>query len=412
MEKSTKKPKKQLKLYVETYGCQMNVADSEEMSADLIKRGFAPTADKEDADVVLLNTCTVRQHAEQRALSFIGRLKDWKRKRPGRKVIVAGCAAERLKKNLKTRFPQVDLVAGAKSIDQIPEIFNAFFDAPKPAPEEQSSARGFSWFDESEATFGQGDLRADGEPLVLGNSDTTAFVTIMRGCNYSCSYCIVPAVRGREAYRPPEKILFEIRQKIEAGAKDLMLLGQTVNSYWYRREETTGASTMVDFASLLLEVSKISGLEKIRFMSPHPHYMSDKLIETLGRIPQVSPEIHLPVQSGSNPILQAMKRNYSREEYLEIARKLRSAIPQLALSTDFIVGFPGETEEDFEATLALAEEVRFSLAYCFKYSPRAGTESAKGDDSVSSGVKEERLARLIQKVEHLRGKKSAKVLAR
>ncbi len=404
-----KKPTKPLQFYVETFGCQMNVADSEEMGAELLRRGFTPTSNKEDADVVLLNTCTVRQHAEQRALSFIGRLKEWKKQRPGRKVIVAGCAAERLKKNLKGRFPQVDLVAGAKSIERIPQIFDRFFDQPEPAATVKPA--GFDWFNESEMTFGQGELRSEGPPLVLGHPDDTAFVTIMRGCNYSCSYCIVPAVRGREIYRQAEKILDEIRAKAAAGARKLMLLGQTVNSYWHRKDPSELASgsqgELVDFASLLRQVAQVPGIEEIRFMSPHPHYMSDKLIAALGEIPQISNEIHLPVQSGSDPVLVSMKRNYTRAEYAGIASKLRRARPGLALSTDFIVGFPGETEEDFERTLSFAEEIRFSMAYCFKYSPRAGTESAAQADDVPENLKEERLGRLLAKMENLRGRETA-----
>lgn len=392
--------------YVETFGCQMNVADSEEMSAELLRRGFSPTSDKEEADVVLLNTCTVRQHAEQRALSFIGRLKDWKRKRPGRAVIVAGCAAERLKKNLKTRFPQVDLVAGAKSIEQFPDLLESFFAArpAAPAAEKSPGAPGYDWFKESESAFGQGELRSEGPPMVLGHPEDTAFVTIMRGCNYSCSYCVVPAVRGREIYRPADTIATEVRRKAEAGARKLMLLGQTVNSYWHRRDSSDGGSELIDFAALLRQVSEIPGIEEIRFMSPHPHYMSGPLIQTLGKIPQISNEIHLPVQSGSNAILTAMKRNYTREEYALIAKDLRKAIPNLALSTDFIVGFPGETDDDFAETLSLAEEINFSMAYCFKYSPRAGTESAKRPDDVPEELKEARLARLLAKMDSLRDK--------
>lgn len=385
------------KFYVETYGCQMNVADSEEMSGEFLRRGFAPTADKEDADVILLNTCTVRQHAEQRALSYIGRLKEWKKQRKGRKIVVAGCAAERLKKELRQRFPHVDLVAGAKSMEQLPEVFGEFF---KKNPPES-----FNWFKESEKAFGGGELRTEGEPFVLGDSET-AFVTIMRGCNYSCSYCIVPAVRGREIYRDPETILSEIERKARAGSKKLMLLGQTVNSYWHRgaKEGAEGGEpALVDFAELLRRASQFDGIEEIKFMSPHPHYMNDRQIAAIAESKKVSSEIHLPVQSGSNPILKAMKRNYTREEYVEIARKLRAALPELYLSTDFIVGFPGETEEDFEQTLSLVEQVRFSMAYCFKYSPRAGTESAQNmADDVPESVKEARLARLLEKMESLR----------
>ena len=281
-----------MKFFVETFGCQMNAADSNEMSLELTKKGWTPTENKEEADLLLLNTCTVRQHAEDKALSFIGRLKPWKKKKLDRKIIVTGCAAERIKKTLQKRFPHVDLVIGAKSIEQFPKILNSFIkDAEK-------NSKDFNWFEESKTFFGKGDLRSGGKPLVLGQEGDCAFVTIMRGCNYSCSYCIVPMVRGREIYLPKEKILNEVEDKVNEGAKEVMLLGQTVNSYWQKSEE----GKIYDFGDLLLEVEKIKGLETIKFMSPHPHYMSDKLIQTLGKSEKFSSQIHLPVQSGSNKI--------------------------------------------------------------------------------------------------------------
>lgn len=377
-----------MKFFVETFGCQMNAADSNEMSLELIKKGWAPTVNKEEADLLLLNTCTVRQHAEDKALSFIGRLKPWKKKKTERKIIVTGCAAERIKKTLQKRFPHVDLVVGAKSIEQFPKILNSFI-------KEEKDSTDFNWFKESKTLFGKGDLRSSGKPLILGEEGDCAFITIMRGCNYSCSYCIVPMVRGREIYLPKEKILNEIEHKVNEGSKEVMLLGQTVNSYWQKLDQ----GKIYDFADLLLEVEKIKGLETIKFMSPHPHYMSDKLIETLGKSKKFSPQIHLPVQSGSNKILKKMKRNYTKEDYLFIAKKLKKVIPTLQLSTDFIVGFPEETDLDFKETIALAEEVSFSLAYCFKYSPRAGTESALKLDDISLNTKEERLAKLLEKLE-------------
>src|SRR3989338_545368 len=374
-----------MKFFVETFGCQINAADSNEMSLELTKKGWTPTENKEEADLLLLNTCTVRQHAEDKALSFIGRLKPWKKKKLDRKIIVTGCAAERIKKTLQKRFPHVDLVIGAKSIEQFPKILNSFIkDAEK-------NSKDFNWFEESKTFFGKGDLRSGGKPLVLGQEGDCAFVTIMRGCNYSCSYCIVPMVRGREIYLPKEKILNEVEDKVNEGAKEVMLLGQTVNSYWQKSEE----GKIYDFGDLLLEVEKIKGLETIKFMSPHPHYMSDKLIQTLGKSEKFSSQIHLPVQSGSNKILKKMKRNYTREDYLAMAKKLKKEMPHLQLSTDFIVGFPGETDLDFKETISLAKEINFSLAYCFKYSPRAGTESFQMEDDVSQTIKEDRLSTIL-----------------
>lgn len=394
-----------MKIYTHTLGCQMNAADSEEMTQHFIRRGCLTTDSPEDADVILLNTCTVRQHAEDKALSFIGRLKPWKKNRSNRMIVVAGCAAERLKKTLRSRFPHVDLIVGAKSIEDFPKLVDDYF----------AQNESFNWFKESDDAFLASETRPAGQPFVLGHENEFAFVTIMRGCNYSCSYCIVPHVRGRETYRPIQDVLAEIQWKVEHGAKAVMLLGQTVNSYWYKETiadcrlriaDLKSLNTkseilnpkLFDFSDLLLEVEKISGVEKIKFMSPHPHYMSDKLIQTLSQCKKISSEIHLPVQSGSNKILQRMKRNYTREEYLSIVSKLRNAVPGLQLGTDFIVGFPGETEEDFQQTLSLVEQVQFGAAYCFKYSPRKGTESAQLPDDVPLEVKEERLEQLLQKV--------------
>jgi tRNA-2-methylthio-N6-dimethylallyladenosine synthase len=286
-----------MKLFVQTFGCQMNVADSGEMSAHFFKNGFTAAASQDEADVVLLNTCTVRQHAEDKALSFIGRLRDWKLKDPSRLVVVAGCAAERMKDTLKKRFPHVDLVIGAKSIEQFPALIKNHLRPRALAGAVPSTGRrsgGFNWFNESEAAFDAESSRAAGKPMVLGHDDD-AFVTIMRGCNYSCSYCIVPAVRGRETYRTPEEILDEVRAKVARGSRTVMLLGQTVNSYWHKSKGSDGMLRLIDFSVLLRQVAAIPGVLSIKFMSPHPHYMSDKLIETLGEIESIHPEIHMPV---------------------------------------------------------------------------------------------------------------------
>ena len=387
----------------------MNFADSEEMSAAFLEKGVVLTEDRADADILILNTCTVRQHAEDKALSYIGRLKPWKKANPERVLIVAGCAAERLKKTLKRRFPHVDLVVGAKSMDEFPQVIESFFRSRKTSPWGQVLAIKaqrpdpmgyFEWFHESEESFGQGLAREAGEPLVLGEEGKTAFVTIMRGCNYSCSYCIVPSVRGREKYRDPKSILSEVREKAAGGASKVMLLGQTVNSYWFRGP----GEKIADFAYLVTAVNLIPEVSEIRFMSPHPHYMSDKLIRALSKSEKVSPQIHLPVQSGSNRVLTAMKRNYTREDYLEIVEKLGIAIPNLRLSTDFIVGFPGETDQDFELTLSLASMLPLGMAYCFKYSVRDGTEAARQKDDVPRPLKESRLSILLKTIETITAK--------
>jgi tRNA-2-methylthio-N6-dimethylallyladenosine synthase len=336
-----------MKYYVRTYGCQMNVADSDEMGRHLQARGLVQTEDPDEASVLLVNTCTVRQHAEDRAFSEIGRLKKWKVRQPGRKVVITGCAAERTKEYLENRFPHVDLVVGAKSIEDFGNIVESLL-------ERRST-------DE------------DLEYAVPSVSDkVAAFVTIMRGCNYSCTYCIVPYVRGRESYHPMEQVLSEVRDRVNEGAREITLLGQTVNSY--HRDGSKGRNT--DFADLLEAVAAVDGVERIRFISPHPYYMTDRVIESMASLPQVCESVHLPVQSGSDPILRKMARNYTREQYLRLVEKLRHAMPGMTISTDVIVGFPGETDADFRQTLTLVEEAQFDWGFIFKYSTREGTPAA------------------------------------
>src|SRR5881296_4560612 len=302
-----------VKFYIRTYGCQMNVADSNEMGRHLKARGLVETQDPEDASIYLVNTCTVRQHAEDRAFSEIGRLKRWKAKRPGRKVVVTGCAAERTKDYLQDRFPFLDLVVGAKSIENFNEIAGRLLDR-----------------------------RATDEDLDYAvpavNEKVAAFVTSMRGCNYSCTYCIVPSVRGREIYHSVDQILGETRDRVAEGAREITLLGQTVNSY---------RSGTARFADLLEAVATVEGVERIRFISPHPYYMTDRVIDSMAEVPQVCEALHLPVQSGSTTMLRKMLRTYTREQYLDLLSRLRRAMPGMTISTDVIVGFPGETDADF-----------------------------------------------------------------
>jgi len=359
-----------MKYYVRTYGCQMNVADSNEMGRHLQARGIAQTDDQEEASVLVVNTCTVRQHAEDRAFSEVGRLKKWKAAKPGRKIVVTGCAAERTKEYLEDRFPYIDLVVGAKSIEDFGGIVDGLL---KRRPEED---------DLDHAT-----------PTIDG--PVSSFVTIMRGCNYSCTYCIVPYVRGRESYHPMEQVLAEVRDRVREGAREITLLGQTVNSY--QRDGQRGRGT--DFADLLEAVGAVEGVERIRFMSPHPHYMTDRVIQAMASVPEVCEGLHLPVQSGSTAMLRKMQRNYTREGYVELIQKLRRAMPQITISTDVIVGFPGESEVDFRETLSLLEEVGFDFAFIFKYSARAGTPAAEMEGHPEELV-EERHRVCLELVEH------------
>ncbi|MDD5303217.1 MAG: tRNA (N6-isopentenyl adenosine(37)-C2)-methylthiotransferase MiaB [Elusimicrobia bacterium] len=370
-----------MRLHVVTFGCQMSVADGEELASPLKGRGFTAVGDADTADAIVLNTCTVRQHAEDKAMSFIGRLREWKDKDPERVLIVAGCAAERLGPWIQKRFPYVDLVVGAKSIEDYPMIV-----------EEALGAR-FDALAETRQAFRPTTERYREEvplPNAVGwASPVSAFVTIMRGCNYSCSYCIVPAVRGRELYRPYETVMAEVRAKVALGAKEITLLGQTVNS-WNGNE----GGRRIRFPELLRRMGKIEGLDRLRFESPHPHFVDDDLIEAMTATKPVCEQLHLPIQSGSDRLLKIMRRNYDSARILDQTARLRSAMPLVEVSTDIIVGFPSETDEDFERTLGLVRSLRPSWSYTFKYSPREGTESAGMADDVPDAVKEERLARL------------------
>ncbi len=370
-----------MKLFTKTFGCQMNFADSDEMARHFKKRGFVPTDDEATADAILVNTCTVRDLAEHKAVSFIGRLRDWKAAHPKNMIVVTGCAAERTKHEIKNRFPYIDLVVGAKDIEGFETELDDLLSRKSKFENRKSTL-------EPQPTSGQnlsfGFRAADLSPVVK-------YVTIMRGCNYSCSYCIVPSVRGREIYRPVAEILSDTAARVQEGAKEIWLLGQTVNSYRPNPAPFSG----YDFADLLRDVAKTPGLERLRFISPHPYYLTPKLIQAMKETPQVCDHIHLPVQSGSNTMLQRMRRNYTRESYLDGIRALRQAIPSICITTDIIVGFPSETEDDYNETLSLVEEADFDSAYCFQYSPRPGTSAAALPDDVSQSVKEERVNRLL-----------------
>ena len=364
-----------MKFYVRTYGCQMNVADSSEMGRHLKAKGLVETQDPDEASVFLVNTCTVRQHAEDRAFSEIGRLRRWKAKRPGRKVVVTGCAAERTKEYLEDRFPFVDLVVGAKSIEEFGLAAERLLDR-RETDEELDYA-----------------IPAIDEKIA-------AFVTVMRGCNYSCTYCIVPYVRGREIYHSMDQILGEVRDRVSEGAREITLLGQTVNSYRHGQHR---------FADLLSAVAGVDGVERIRFISPHPYYMTDRVIETMATVPQVCESLHLPVQSGSNTMLKAMMRNYTREQYVALVEKMRRAMPGMTLSTDIIVGFPGETEDDFQQTLSMIEELQFDWGFIFKYSTREGTPAANLEGFPQELI-EERHQRCLEVVDRIALEKRSKLV--
>jgi tRNA-2-methylthio-N6-dimethylallyladenosine synthase len=388
-----------MKFYVETFGCQMNVADSLEMGRRLRARGYRSTTDLDRADIVLVNSCTVRDHAEHKALSYLGRLAQWRNASSHRLLIFAGCAAERLKDRLAHRFPQVDLVAGAKSIGAFDALLNERLPAPSFDGEKE-------WVDAWGWAPGLGEMGLPGEGV-------TAYVTTMRGCNYSCTYCVVPAVRGRELYRPAASILAETAERAAKGQREILLLGQTVNSYRPSGPNPgPEGQDIQNFSDLLEMVDRVPEVVRIRFMSPHPHYVDERFAETMGRSRCVAPHIHLPVQSGSDRVLARMRRNYTRDEFVQKADLLRRSVSGLAVTTDFIVGFPGETEEDFQATLRLGREADLDGAYTFKYSPRPGTVSAQGADDVPDALKEERLGLLMEETDSRSRKKLAALVGK
>ena len=357
--------------YIESYGCQMNDHDAEKLSGMLQTCGFSPAPSKEEATLLLFNTCCVREHAEKRVFGNIGALKKRKENEPGLLIGVCGCMMQQreVAERLFKRFPFVDLVFGTHELHHFPLLLSRTL-----AGERVFSVR------ESDGEI------AEGLPVVRGGSSST-FVTIMYGCNTFCSYCIVPYVRGRERSRAPENIVAEVRSLAERGFREITLLGQNVNSYAY-------ADDGVDFPELLRRVSTVEGIERIRFMTSHPKDLSPRLIEAMATLPKVCNHIHLPVQSGSNRILSEMNRRYTREKYLGLVEDIRAAVEGVELTTDIIVGFPGETEEDFEETLALVRQVGFSAAYTFMYSPRLGTRAAEMENQVPEEVKKDRLLRL------------------
>ncbi len=364
-------------IYIETYGCQMNLADTELIFGHLGQNGYQRTEDPAGADVILLNTCAVREHAEERVIGRLGDLVRFKSRRPDVQVGIAGCMAQHIRDRLMGRLPFVDFVVGPDSYRRLPELLG--------------NAAGDPFVDvrlDKSETYA--DLAPQREAGVRG------WITIMRGCDKFCTFCIVPFVRGRERSLPAEAILAQVRELADGGYKEVVFLGQTVNAY--RHEDT-------DFAQLLRQANAIDGIERIRFTSPHPCDMTPAVIDAIGECAKVCPQLHLPVQSGSNAVLERMERGYTVEEYLAIVERLRAAKPGISLSTDLIVGFPGETESDYEATLSLMRHVAYDSAFMFKYSSREGTKAAKWPETVS----EEEKARRLQAVIALQERQSAEI---
>ena len=358
---------RQPRVYLETYGCQMNIADSQTVTAVLRRAGYTTAEKPEDADVILLNTCAIREHAEERVLGRLGDLARIKNRRPEIRLGLLGCMAQHNRAALIEKAPHLDLVAGPDSYRRLPEMI------------------GRAGFDPAvDVRLDRAETYADITPDHDGG--VRAYVTAMRGCDKFCAFCVVPYVRGRERSIPPEDLLREINELAACGVREVVLLGQTVNAY--RSGET-------DFGTLLKMVAHVDGIERIRYTSPHPSDMRDSIIDVMASEPKVQPYLHLPVQSGSNRMLAAMDRGYTVEEYLGLVERLRNAVPGLALSTDIIVGFHGEERSDHEATLKLMRAIAYDSAFTFKYSLRENTRAFKLGDSVSDEEKSRRLAEVI-----------------
>lgn len=369
-----------LRLFIETYGCQMNVADSEVVASIMEMAGYSLADSVEDADAVLLNTCSIRDNAEQKILSRLAFLNSLRRKRSKDKprliIGVIGCMAERVKEDLVSNHG-VDLVAGPDSYLDLPALFAAVEAGQQAVNVELSTTETYR----------------DVIPVRIGPNTVSGFISIMRGCNNFCSYCIVPYTRGRERSREPQSILNELADLRARGFKEVTLLGQNVNSYLYKDPETGDS---LDFAGLLATVADAAPEMRVRFTTSHPKDMTDSIIDVIASRPNVCNHIHLPVQSGSNSVLKAMNRKYTREWYLDRIAAIRARIPDCGISTDLFTGFHGETEEDFQETLDLMRTVGFDSSFMFKYSERPGTLAAKMmPDNIAEDIKIERLNRMI-----------------
>ena len=370
------------KVFIKTYGCQMNVYDSQQMSDVLTPLGYGQTDQPDDADLIILNTCHIREKAAEKVYSEIGRLRSLKQARhdAGKAsiVAVAGCVAQAEGEEIIHRAPTVDLVFGPQTYHRLPTLLEQVERGEKNIVETEFPVDG---------KFGGLTLAQRGKKLARG---VTAFVTVQEGCDKFCSFCVVPYTRGAEFSRPVAQIEDEIRRLAETGVREFTLLGQNVNAY-----HGTGANgSAVSLGKLLEHVAKIDGVERLRFTTSHPRDMDDELIAALADNPKVMPYLHLPVQAGADRILKAMNRQHTARDYIDLIAKIRKSRPDLALSGDFIVGFPGETDAEFEDTLSLVREVTYAQAYSFKYSARPGTKAADMGDHVPAEVQSERLARL------------------
>lgn len=388
--------------YIRTFGCQMNERDSETLAGMLSDLGYRETMDRNKADVIIMNTCSVRENADRRFFGNLGQLKRIKEERPDVIIAVCGCMMQQqhIIDTLKSKYTWVDLVFGTYNIHEFPKLLGNVLDERKKVVD----------------VWDQADEIVEGLPAQRKHP-YKAFVNIMYGCDNFCSYCIVPYTRGRERSRDPEAILEEVKALVADGVLEITLLGQNVNSYRGQignqdKEEADGGKVMdssgeyVSFAGLIHMLNEVEGLKRIRFTTSHPKDLSDELIDAFASCEKLCPHIHLPVQSGSTRILEKMNRKYTKEEYLELVEKLRRKTPDIAITTDIIVGFPGETEEDFEETLDIVRKVGFDSAFTFLYSIRKGTPAENFPDQVAEEVKHERFNRLVEEMNRISAEKN------
>ena len=380
MSEAKEKNSNARKVYIKTYGCQMNVYDSERMGDSLDAEGYVATQSPDDADLILLNTCHIREKAAEKLYSDLGRLRVMREDRDPSKPLtigVTGCVAQAEGEEILRRAPTVDLVVGPQTYHRLPELLRKVHEGKKIVETEYAVEDKFAHLPHHNRQ-------------AVKKRGVTAFLTVQEGCDKFCTFCVVPYTRGSEVSRPVGQIINEARELVDAGVKEITLLGQNVNG-WHGVSQD---GSQWRLGNLLYELAKIDGLKRLRYTTSHPRDMDDSLIAAHGNLEMLMPYLHLPVQSGSDRILKAMNRQHKAADYLKLIDRIRQARPDIAFSGDFIVGFPGETDEDFEATMKLVEEVGYSSAYSFKYSPRPGTPGATMKNHVDESVKDERLQRL------------------
>lgn len=416
------------KYHIITFGCQMNEHDSETMAGLLAEKGCARTETRDDADIVIINTCSVRENADKRFFGTLGQLKKQKAIKQGFTVCVCGCMMqqEHVVDEVRRKYPWVDIVFGTHNIDELPAMLEELYENRRRiGRDEETETPAMS---RHEYTIAKHGIRSSKESRVIQIYDDRediieglpaerlyghkAFVNIMFGCNNFCTYCIVPYTRGREKSRRFEDIIREVEDLVADGVREVTLLGQNVNSYRGSGSGDEGEEKEHDFTDLIYALNDIEGLDRIRFMTSHPKDLSEKLIVAFARCEKLCKHIHLPIQAGSSRVLKRMNRKYDKEGYLDLVRRLRESVPDIRISTDIIVGFPGETEEDFLETLDLVEKVRYDSAFTFLYSPRRGTPAAEYDDQIPEDVKHERFDRLVEVMNRISAEKNEEYLGR